>query len=62
MRTYSERAPKKVRIVIFLLKLICSVITTYTGNAISATSVRMLIAPVARQKDSYRLVSVRIVT
>jgi hypothetical protein len=55
--TYSDLAPKKVRIVTFLLVLICSVIMTCTGKRISATSVSMLRVPMPRQNAGCKYIS-----
>jgi hypothetical protein len=51
--SYSDRAPKNVRIVIFLLVLICSVMMTCTGNSIKAKSVTMLTTPTVCQKAAW---------
>ena len=50
-RTYNERAAKSAIIPSFLDLSICSVTITWTGKRMRAKSVRMLIIPVALQKD-----------
>jgi hypothetical protein len=54
VRTYSDRALKKPRIVIFFVVLICSVKMTWTGNKIKHRSVAMFITATPRQKPVYR--------